>query len=596
LQRLTGIGVSPGIAIGRAVLLRKNPLVLRFPISAGRVDDEVARLERAKRLSEEQLHEIRARVSRGASDLGHLFDAQILMLQDPMLLARAVEVVRREQVNAEWALQRTLEDLSAIFEEMEDPYLRERRGDVADVVGRLRMNLGYGRAAGRDLFRDVEEGSLLVADELAPSMAAQVDWTKFAGFASDTGSRTYHTAILARSLHVPAVVGLGTASRVVVPGSTIIIDGSAGELLADPDEDEVQALRARADRWTRAQRSREHYRSLRAITADGHPVSLQANVELPGDLLVAQEYGAEGIGLYRSEFLLATRQMEELTEDIQFEAYKTMVQRMAPSPVTLRTFDLDEEQIVSWSNGLGRQEATSRSRGPLGLRAIRLSLARPQMFRTQLRALLRAARYGRLRVIFPFVSSVEELREARAFVRDAAEELAGQGEQVPEVPVGVMIEIPAAAMTADLLAREVDFFSIGTNDLIQYSLAVDRTDARVSRLYEPLHPAMLRTLKRVVAASARRAIPVALCGEMASDPVLLPLLVGLGLREFSMSPSAIPVAKRVVRQVRASDMARIARRALRMATVAEIERYLLSSLGEIVRQARDQMPAGFEAE
>lgn len=587
MQRLTGIGVSPGIAIGRAVLLLQNPLVVRFPVKAGRVDDEVARLERARRLSEEQLREIKARVTRGASDLGHLFDAQILILQDPMLLARAIDVVRREQVNAEWALQRAFEDVSAIFDEIEDPYLRERRGDVADVAGRLRMNLGYGRSAGRELFRDVEEGSVLITDELTPSMAAQVDWTKFAGFASDTGSRTYHTAILARSLHVPAIVGLGDASARVLPGSTVVIDGATGDLLINPAEDEIEATRARAARWARALRSYEHYRSVPAVTGDGLAISIQANVELPDDLLFAQEYGADGVGLYRSEFLLATISPDALSEDVQYEAYRAMLQRMAPLPVTVRTFDVDEEQLVSWPQGLerGRAATAARSRGPLGLRAIRLMLTRRDMFRTQLCALLRAARHGRLRLIFPFVSGIEELREARAVLKEAAGELERRGETAPAVPVGVMIEIPSAAVTADLFAREVDFLSIGTNDLIQYSLAVDRTDARVSRLYEPLHPAVLRTLRHIVRAAARQGTPLALCGEMASDPVLLPLLIGLGLTEFSMSPSAIPVAKQVIRQVRAADMRRVAHRVLRMATVEEIERHLLASLGEVVRRA-----------
>lgn len=587
MQRLTGIGVSPGIAIGRAVLLLQNPLVVRFPVKAGRVDDEVARLERARRLSEEQLREIKARVTRGASDLGHLFDAQILILQDPMLLARAIDVVRREQVNAEWALQRAFEDVSAIFDEIEDPYLRERRGDVADVAGRLRMNLGYGRSAGRELFRDVEEGSVLITDELTPSMAAQVDWTKFAGFASDTGSRTYHTAILARSLHVPAIVGLGDASARVLPGSTVVIDGATGDLLINPAEDEIEATRARAARWARALRSYEHYRSVPAVTGDGLAISIQANVELPDDLLFAQEYGADGVGLYRSEFLLATISPDALSEDVQYEAYRAMLQRMAPLPVTVRTFDVDEEQLVSWPQGLERGSAATaaRSRGPLGLRAIRLMLARRDMFRTQLCALLRAARHGRLRLIFPFVSGIEELREARAVLKEAAEELERRGETAPAVPVGVMIEIPSAAVTADLFAREVDFLSIGTNDLIQYSLAVDRTDARVSRLYEPLHPAVLRTLRHIVRAAAHQGTPLALCGEMASDPVLLPLLIGLGLTEFSMSPSAIPVAKQVICQVRAANMRRVAQRVLRMATVEEIERHLLASLGEVVRRA-----------
>ncbi len=583
MERLTGIGVSPGIAIGRVVLLRQHPLVVRFPVKLARVDDEVARLERARRLSEEQLREIRAHVARGARELEHLFDAQVLMLQDPMLISRAIDVVRRERVNAEWALQCAFEDVSAIFDEIEDPYLRERRGDVSDVVGRLRMNLGHGRSAGRDLFRDVEEGSLLVADELTPSMAAQVDWTKFGGFASDTGSRTYHTAILARSLHVPAIVGLRDASARVRAGSTVVIDGAAGEMLIDPTDEEIEAMRARSARSAPAPGASDDYRSMPAVTADNVAISIQANVELPDDLTTAQKYGADGIGLYRSEFLLATVPPDELNEDVQFAAYRGMVERMAPAPVAVRTFDVDEEQLAAWPRGLDSDAAVAvgRSRGPLGLRAIRLSLARRDMFGTQLRALLRAARYGRLRILFPFVSGIEELREAKVVLKEAAEDLERRGETVPPVPVGVMLEIPSAAATTDLLAHEVDFLSIGTNDLIQYALAVDRTDARVSRLYEPLHPAVLRTLRLIVHSAARNHTPVALCGEMASDPVLLPLLIGLGLRDFSMSPSSIPVAKQVIRQVRADAMLGVARRVLKMATVGEIEQFLIASLADV---------------
>jgi phosphoenolpyruvate-protein phosphotransferase (PTS system enzyme I) len=585
VHRIAGIGVSPGIAVGRAVVLKQNPLVVRFPVKAARVEDEVARLERAKRLSGGQLRDIKAHVSRGAAELEHLFDAQIMMLQDPMLLTRAIDVVRHEQVNAEWALQRAFEDVAAIFEEIEDPYLRERRGDIADLVGRIRMNLGYGRSVGRDLFRDVEPGSVLVADELAPSMAAQVDWSRFGGFASDTGSRTYHTAILARSLHLPAVVGLSDASARVLPGSLVVLDGTMGELLVDPSEEEIDATRARSAHWARSQRAYEQYRSMPAVTTDGVAVKILANVELPDDILFAQEYGADGIGLYRSEFLLATIAPNAFNEDVQYEAYRSMLQRMAPAPVTIRTFDVDEDQLLSWSRGAETTDraAAGRSRGPLGLRGIRLSLDRRDMFRTQLCALLRAARHGRMRLLFPFVSGIEELREAKAVLAEAREELERRRETPPDVPVGVMLEIPSAALTTDLLAREVDFLSIGTNDLIQYSLAVDRTDARVSRLYEPLHPAILRILRHIVRAAARQRTPVAVCGEMASDPVLLPLLVGLGLREFSMSPTAMPVAKQVVHHVSAADMERVARHVLRLATVSEIEEYLLSALGDVVK-------------
>jgi phosphoenolpyruvate-protein phosphotransferase (PTS system enzyme I) len=580
VHRLTGIGVSPGVAIGRAVLLMQNPLVLRFPIAEAQVGDELARLREARERSRRQLHEIKARIARRAgADLGYLFEAQLLMLRDPMLLDRAEALVRDERVNAEWAIQRAFEDLAGIFDGVDDAYLRERKGDVADVVGRLRMNLNRTRGRGPDLFRDVEAPSVLVADELTPSMAAQVDWRKILAFASDIGSRTHHTAILARSLQVPAVVGLGQASMRVTPGSLVIIDGARGEIVVDPDEATLEDARSRAV-VPRVAPLGSRRRPRPALTSDATRIVLQANIELPEDLPLARGGGAEGIGLYRSEFLLATMSPEKLTEEVQYAAYRTLVEGMAPGVVTVRTFDVDEEQLLPWprSGGDPVARANGGGRGALGLRAIRLSLERRELFKTQLRALLRASRHGRLRIIFPFVSGVEELRDAREVLAEAASELAARREGPRRMPpVGVMIEVPSAAMTADLLAREADFFSIGTNDLVQYSLAVDRTDARISRLYEPIHPALLRTIRGVVRAAGRRGIPVSLCGEMASDPVLLPVLVGLGLRDFSMNPAAIPVARRVVTQLSAEAAARLAARVMRLATVAEIEACLTAN-------------------
>ena len=577
MHRLTGIGVSPGIAAGRAVLLMQNPLVIRFPIGQDRVAGELARLDEARERSRHQLREIKSRVATAAGrDLATLFDAQLLMLDDPMLVGRVRDLIGGERVNAEWAVQRAFEDLAAVFDAIEDPYLRERKGDVADVVGRLRLNLGGGRGHGADLFRDVDEASVLVADDLTASMAAQVDWRKIRGFASDTGSRTHHTAILARSLRVPAVVGLGEASRRVPPGAMVVIDGTTGELILDPPDDLLRRIRATPARRAR-DRDRPHGENLPSLTRDGIPIALRANIELPEDMSGARACGAEGVGLYRSEFLLATAPPETLTEDVQYRAYRALIEGMAPGTVSVRTFDVGEEQLLPWPRD--GQPRAARG-GPLGLRAIRVSLARRESFKTQLRALLRAGRHGRLRVIFPFISGLEELREARAVVREAAAELEARGEgPVPLPPLGVMIEIPSAAVTADLLAREADFFSIGTNDLIQYTLAVDRSDAGVSRLYQPLHPAVLRMIRGVVRVAARRPVPVSLCGEMGSDPAMLPLLVGLGLTDFSMNPPAIPTARQVVRGLDARHASRLAARVLRLATVAEIQQCLAQDKG-----------------
>ncbi|HEV3061609.1 MAG TPA: phosphoenolpyruvate--protein phosphotransferase [Vicinamibacterales bacterium] len=588
MRRLTGIGVSPGVVAGRAVILIQRAQVLRYQIAAARIDHELQRLEASRARSREQLVEIRARVARRRRELASLFDAQLLMLDDPMLVPRAAGIVREQRVNAEWAVQQVFREFSAVFDEVADPYLRERKGDVADLIGRLRMNLRQGVLTPRDLLRELDEASVLVADELTPSLAAQVDWSRVRGFATDAGSRTYHTAILARSLEVPAVVGLHNASAQVQAGDLVVIDGSASQIILDPTPEVIERAARHADD-RRPASTGDSDRRRPAATADGLRIRIEANVEFPDDLAAARYAGAEGIGLYRTEFQLASGARDIENEEHQYQIYRGMLEGMAPGPVTVRTFDVDEDQLASkltrrpldggWTPD---EERGSRQ----GLRGLRLSLTRPEVFRVQLRALLRAARHGELRIMFPFVSSVEQLREARAMVVAAAADLERLGEAVPRVPIGVMIEIPAAAYTADLLAREVDFFTIGTNDLIQYCLAVDRADERVSRLYEPLHPAILRMIVMVRRAARRRRIPVSLCGEMASDPALLTLLVGLGLTEFSMTPGAIPVAKQVLRDVRSDDLHAMARRIMRLATIDEIERELLTAVGNSGRLGR----------
>jgi phosphoenolpyruvate-protein phosphotransferase (PTS system enzyme I) len=584
MRRLKGIGVSPGVVAGRAVLLIQRAHVLRYQIAPARLDYELQRLDDSRGRSREQLVEIQARLAQRRPELSQMFDAQLLMLDDPMLLPRAADIVREQRVNAEWAVQQVFHEFSAVFEEVADPYLRERKGDVADLVGRLRMNLRKGVSSPRDLLRELDESSVLIADELTPSIAAQVDWTKVRGFATDVGSRTYHTAILARSLDVPAVVGLHNASELVQAGQLVVIDGNASEVILDPTAEELARAAHHADDH-RPAATVDGERRRPAATLDGVPIRLDANIEFPDDLAAARYAGAEGIGLYRSEFLVTSGVEDIRDEDRQYEIYRGMLEGMAPGSVTVRTFDVDEEQMASrlseqhpLAAGWEPDEARASRQG---LRGLRLSLTRPDLFRIQLRALLRAARHGSLRIMFPFVSSVEQIREARAMVTAAAADLARRGEVVPPVPIGVMIEIPAAAYTADLLAREVDFFTIGTNDLIQYCLAVDRADERVSRLYEPLHPAILRMILMVRRAAKRQRIPVSLCGEMASDPALLTLLVGLGLTEFSMTPGAIPVAKQVLAELRSDELKAMARKILKLATVDDIEGVLLAALGRL---------------
>jgi phosphotransferase system enzyme I (PtsI) len=564
--------VSSGIGIGRALVLRRATRELRFRVPQSLVPRELERLDEARARSRRQLEHIKARIAESAGkEHAYLFDAQLLMLDDPMLVDQAAGIVRTERLNAESALQRALEQISSFFDQAEDAYLRERKGDVADVVGRLCMNLrSTGDTAG--LFHGLEGPLVLVADEITPSVIAQLDWSQLAALVTDAGSWTYHTAILARSIHVPAVTGLHNASTLIPPGAQVAVDGGTGEVLVDPGTEALAQVLARQRRREAYEQSLNEYRRLAAVTEDGVAIRLEANIEAPGDAARGRELGAEGIGLFRSEFLLAGGGQAALTEESQFAAYRRLIESAGGGRVTVRTFDVSEPQLRI------EHAAIEGARAPLGLRGIRLSLALDEIFQAQLRALLRAAAYGPLRIMFPFVSGVDELRAARAAVRRAAETLRARGLGSPDVPIGVMIEVPSAALTADLLAADADFFSIGTNDLIQYCLAVDRTDDRVSRLYEPLHPAILRMIRLAVRAGRRRGIPVAVCGEMAADPVLLTLLVGLGLTEFSMAPTAIAVAKQVIRGMRANEAARTAARALRARTPAEVDQALSAFL------------------
>ena len=568
MERLNGIGVSPGVAVGRAVILTLRTEAIRFEIPAERIDREIAALHAARELARHQLHDIRDRVAKArGTELAAIFDAQELMLDDALFVGRAEEIIRTEQVNAAWAVHRAYEELGLLLASVEDEYLRERENDIADVAGRVRMNLRHGARGPRELLSELSGPSILIADELTASLAAQLDWTRIQAFAVDAGSRTYHTAILARSLKVPAVVGLHDASGLIPAGTPIILDGTTGEVAVNPGADAIDRATRLAARPRATALSFPHPPAATTplTTADGVSVRLQANVELLEDLALLREHGAEGVGLYRSEFMLSGRPVDTVTEDAQYALYRSLLEQVAPQPVTIRTFDLDERQLSV--------RGPERRRTRPGLRGLRLGLARPDLLRTQLRALIRAGAHGRLRIMFPFVTGVEELREARRLLRDVAKELA-----MPSPPVGAMVEVPAAALVADLMAPEVDFLTLGTNDLIQFSLAVDRTDDRVSGYYEPLHPAVLRLIRMVRRAAARRHLPVSLCGEMASDPALLGLLVGLGLTDFSMTPTALPMARQVIRDLRADQARALARHALMLSTAEEIERYLFDAL------------------
>jgi phosphoenolpyruvate-protein phosphotransferase (PTS system enzyme I) len=570
-MQLKGVGVSPGIAVGQALVVEREAVpVLRLLVPPEEVELEVARLGRAVSSSREQLQAIRGRLSREVGlPHAYIFDAHLLMLEDPLLLEGAKAIIRQEHVNAEWALRTVAGRLHALFGGLEDAYLRERRTDLADVLGRLLLNLG-GAGDAPSLAR-LPGHFVVVAGDLTPSEAAELDWERVLAVALDAGSATYHTAILAKSFGVPAVVGLGDATRLIPPGSQVVVDGARGHVVVEPSGPVLAGFREEQERDRLEEARLQRMQPLPAVTADGVPIVLRANVEFPDEAAGALVQGAQGIGLFRSEYLLG-RSREWPSEDRQAQVYGRLLEAMHPHPVTVRTWDVVAEDVIPGG--------PSSPNPALGERAFRLVYRAPEAFRSQLRALLRASAQGPLRVLFPFVSGAADLRLALDLLAEAREELARAGVPVGErLEVGINIEVPSAALTADLLAPEVDFFSIGTNDLVQYLLAADRVDPRVSHHYQPLHPAVLRTIRLVVQAGGPRQLPVSVCGEMAADPLLALALLGLGVRELSMSPAAIPRVKAAIRAASAAELEAAAGRCLCLPTAEAVEAELRGALG-----------------
>jgi phosphotransferase system enzyme I (PtsI) len=498
------------------------------------------------------------------------------MLDDPLLISRAIALVRDDRANADWAVQRAFDELAGLFSDINDAYLRERGGDVADVVGRLRMNLREQAGGLHTLLSEAGGPVVLVADDPPPSVTAQLDWSRVTGLAIDAGSRTSHTAILARSLGIPTVVGLGVGTKLVAPGELVALDGTGGTLLIQPNDETIAELQAREARRPLAEDALSGATG-QATTRDGVVVRLEANLDRHEDALAAKRAGARGVGLYRSEFLLLGGALPALvgpeSEHQQADAYQRLIAVFAPGPVTIRTFDLDEAQADAFGPSTHVRPDVERHRA-LGVRGIRLGLARPAMLETQFRAILRAASAGNVRILLPFVTTASEVDAARSILEIARDGLAREGIETPRVQLGAMIEVPAAALTADILAGHADFLALGTNDLAQYLLAADRTESRVTGLGQPLHPALLRMLKMLPRLAARHGLPLSVCGEVASDPVLLALLVGFGVREFSMTAAALPAAARIVEHASRAELVVAARRAAKELSLAPVEDYV----------------------
>lgn len=561
---LKGVAASPGIAMGKVFLYTKKFAEINTRnIDASMVEDEIAKFENAIKLTKEQIEKIKERTEKEfGKDKAQIFEAHLMLANDPELFDAVVNMIKNELITADNAVNQVIEQHASMMESLDDKYLKERAVDLRDVGSRLINNLlGIVNANLSELDEDV----IVIAKDLTPSDTATMKKERVLGFATDVGGRTSHTAIMARSLEIPAVVGTGNVTQNVAGGEIAIVDGNEGIVIINPSEDILKEYEDKLNKYKVRIEKLKELKDLPAVTTDGKRSMLVANIGTPKDVEGALKNGAEGVGLFRTEFLYMNRN-DFPTEEEQFEAYKYVAEKMDGKPVTIRTLDIGGDKKLPYLNMPDEMNPF------LGYRAIRLCLDEKEMFKTQLRALLRASAYGNILIMYPMISSVVEVRKANVILNEVKEELDRKGVKYDKnIKVGIMVEIPSAAVTADLLAKEVDFFSIGTNDLCQYTLAVDRMNERIKDYYKPFNPAILRLIKNVIDASHKEGIFTAMCGEMAGDPLTTVILLGLGLDEFSMSASSIPNIKNIIRNVSYEKAKEFTEMVLNMSTPDEIE-------------------------
>jgi phosphotransferase system enzyme I (PtsI) len=564
---LHGIGISGGYAIGRAQLYSHDRLeVPHYVLRKADIASEVARFDAAVAEARAECEHLRDHIPEGApSELAAFLDLHALILADAMLSQVPKDLIRSTSCNAEWALAQQTEALLAQFDSIEDVYLRERRQDVKQVADKvLKALLGH---PGHVPMKVSDEPTVLVAHDLSPSDMVIFKRHTYAGFITDLGGTTSHTAILARSLNISSVMALHNARALIQEGDVLIVDGIAGVVIVNPDELILEEYQLRQNQWRLEQQKLKRLKSSPSATLDGDGVELLGNIDLPQDVFEAQEENAAGIGLFRSEFLFMNRP-DLPSEDEQFEAYRHVAAAMKGKPVVIRTLDVGADKSLAWLPDVSVNPA-------LGLRAIRLCLAEPRIFIAQIRAILRASQYGQVRILIPMLASLGELDQALELIAQAKAELEREGQPFnPGIPIGGMIEIPAAALAAEWFARKLDFLSIGTNDLIQYTLAIDRTDDAVAHLYDPLHPAVLHLVAHTLKVGHRLKRPVSVCGEMAGDPKLTRLLLGMGLRSFSMHPAHLMAVKQQVMHSHVSSLTPLVAKLLRAGRPERIQAYL----------------------
>lgn len=571
-MELRGIAAASGYAMGPAFLLQETEAeIVRRELSPEEAEMEVKRFEAEVNQSIAELEELKVQTEeKMGEEHANIFGTHILVLQDEEYIGRVKEMIQSNRINAEAALEDATQEIVTLFESMDNEYFRERAADIRDVSKRI-MNHLLGLEAGG--LSQVKDSVVLLAHDLTPSDTAQLDRDKIAGFATNIGGRTSHSAIMARSMEIPAVVGLNDVTAKVKSGDYVILDGAKGILLINPEESVIASYKELQQKYEARLQELKKFHDKPSVTADGHLLEIVSNIGNPQDAHAAERSGAEGIGLYRSEFLYMGRQSLP-SEEEQFDAYKVVAEIFgSKAPVVIRTLDIGGDKELPY------MDLPKEANPFLGYRAIRLCLDRKDIFKTQLRAILRASSFGNIKLMYPMIATMQELREANAILAEVKQEL--DKENIPynrEMEVGMMIEVPAAALVADQLAREVDFFSIGTNDLVQYTMAADRMNERVSYLTEPFNPAVLRLIRNVINAAHQQGKWAGMCGEMAGNLTAIPLLVGLGLDEFSMSAGSILSARALMSRLNRPEMQKLAEEALNMTSAEEIKQYVESKV------------------
>ena len=577
---LKGISGSPGICIGKAYIVDREgvDIIKHYTIAEPLIQKEINRFKTAVKNAKDEHAAIIESLNDDLSSQLNILETHMALFKDKMLYGKTINTIQEERVNAEWALKKVAQKVRLMFERLEDPYIRARATDITQVSEQVMRHL----VGAQDVkISEISKRVILVTHNLSPADASQIQLERIKGFVTDRGGRNSHTGIIAKSLHIPSVLGLGEVTTCVNNDDILIVDGSAGLIIINPNEDTLFRYEARRSRYEeyRALLARDSY--LPAQTLDGETLKLMANIELVEEVVAAKDNAAQGIGLFRTEFLYLDLKRFPTEEEL-FERYKDVVELVTPSPVTFRTLDINGDKVLPYSI------TTEEANPALGLRAVRFCLKRPEIFITQIKAILRAAAFGHIKLLIPMISCVEEILHVKQLIAKSVIELE-QEEKVfnKNVPLGIMIEVPSAVVMAEDLAEHVDFFSIGTNDLTQYTLAIDRMNRQVAHLYQSLNPAVIRMIKTIVDAAEKKGIDVAICGEVAGEPLTIPVLMGLGLREFSMNSASIPVIKQIIRKLDSKDTREAAREVLAMTEVAAVTGYLeerykavLPSMGE----------------